>query len=769
MYFVDKTISIPVQLNEFIDAFPTNYFVKIYFDEIISENLGPSDVPLTLLFKQATESNQSLSVRWCHFFPISSFIGVRSVKTVNLIFTNVTECCFSYRSPSHQCKFLNFASGSAFEDPEIGSCVVQVDQTITLVLAEQTNKAIISNDAKLFWNNFSNRYIPNYIILFYSSFKPFSTDICEFEFFGNDVFMHCAKVSIFSASLLSNKPAPLKRWYTGMSIDYSPKTNSSDPSVLNELYNNQPTEEFLITEILRKANESGRYVSPSPTSSVSNPLQWEVMTFIGQHVLVDNTQTGFLSCYSTPRIKFTMYLKPFRLEVWISLVLCCSLIAGIIGLYNRKFKLSQSFNPFFFFFSTLLEEPYSVPRKLWNSRIFKSFTATWLLTAILFTNLYIGLMITDVVAPLQGDVLKTFDEFLLRDSDLLNQHLYSLKYDIFKFWKYNYSESNHGSHKGIPPLGVEGCNVSFSSKDYENHHAQFRGMDSFALLQSPLKTCAGKQPSTEIQQRVISHPWMYGVFSKFWNEMQLLPDFYGNSTTVKLMIGFFSGRNRHYPKDPKFAMQEDNNDSIPLYLDAAIEKEIVDCGQSVFMGNKDDLKYELAYLRTYHPQIGFYVSKDSFEKMGLKPNIWAFENAGNSRVPYYFKQLIEAGIRQFIISLRKHTYYLVRRKGSRFVQLSRSNETHSGTTGSIQTIFFIWMTFCIVSTAVFLFEFCPKVWSSISSKIRKKNTILKCLESNKFKMLVITCHLGKFAKQLKLGAVRCIRRALKGILSYQCK
>jgi hypothetical protein len=42
-------ISDSVNLNEYVDVFPSNYFVKIYFDTLVSENLGPSKIPLTLL------------------------------------------------------------------------------------------------------------------------------------------------------------------------------------------------------------------------------------------------------------------------------------------------------------------------------------------------------------------------------------------------------------------------------------------------------------------------------------------------------------------------------------------------------------------------------------------------------------------------------------------------------------------------------------------------------------------------------------------------
>jgi hypothetical protein len=43
------SISDSVNLNKYIDIFPSNFFVKIFFDTLASGNLGPSKIPLTLL------------------------------------------------------------------------------------------------------------------------------------------------------------------------------------------------------------------------------------------------------------------------------------------------------------------------------------------------------------------------------------------------------------------------------------------------------------------------------------------------------------------------------------------------------------------------------------------------------------------------------------------------------------------------------------------------------------------------------------------------
>jgi hypothetical protein len=210
---------------------------------------------------------------------------------------------------------LSFANGIALHGPGIDTCEVDVDQTYKLVLAEEVNKDIISNDVNGFWRKFSSVHIPNYILLLYSSAKPFCAEICDFKFSENEISMNCVKVNKFSTSVLRNKPAPPGRWQAGIGKDYSPKQNSSDNSVLWDLYSSQPTKEFLITEILRKANESARYTYPSPSSSssVSKHVEWEETNFGGQYMLVDNTENGFLSCYSTPKLKFQMYSQPFHM------------------------------------------------------------------------------------------------------------------------------------------------------------------------------------------------------------------------------------------------------------------------------------------------------------------------------------------------------------------------------------------------------------------------------------------------------------------------
>jgi hypothetical protein len=133
-------------------------------------------------------------------------------------------------------------------------------------------------------------------------------------------------------------------------------------------------------------------------------------------VLVTNSIKKLLSCYSKPAAKFGMYVKSFQLDVWFSLFLFYSLIAAFISLYNMKLKLSKSFSPYFFFV-----------------RVFKTVTITWLLTAMAITNPYIGLMISDLTSPLQGERLASFDQVL--DTEFVVNKMSDLKpWEIQHFW-----------------------------------------------------------------------------------------------------------------------------------------------------------------------------------------------------------------------------------------------------------------------------------------------------------------------------------------------
>jgi hypothetical protein len=166
-------------------------------------------------------------------------------------------------------------------------------------------------------------------------------------------------------------------------------------------------------------------------------------------------------------------------------------------------------------------------------------------------------------------------------------------------------------------------------------------------------------------------------------------------------IEFFSPKYRNYPKQPNFTDSEDGE--IKLFVDAAVEKELVACGKSIFLADEIKLLAELRYLKENFPQIRFYVGNDSME-FGLKRKLtWQFENLGTSKVAYYLKLLLQAGVRDAILSIQAHLYYLKRRSGTRLIKMGIL-PIPVDMKGPTQTIFIILVTITSLAFLQFLLE-----------------------------------------------------------------
>jgi hypothetical protein len=697
-----------VNFNDYINVFPSRYFVKIYVDKISAENLESPKIPLTLL-KFNTTKFKDHPKDWCKFFPVQgSFIGSRTENTLNLVSVDVNKCHAYMNVVRHEvdhCRILEVVEGRIYDGREAFSqCKVNWDQMITLVIV-QSSKILngIAQKANTFWSTFNPFKLANYMLVFKPSCVN-SITLCHFVYSNNlrHVTLVCAEKMEMSVTLFYRTDMFSHRiWETGAKLVYSPNANAIDASMKSKfvIYSEARAEKILTIECLRRANESGTNKYTRSGTSMEEVINWKEPAKAGHYLLISTTQTHFISCYSEPKIQFMMYLQPFHEYVWITLFLYCSFIVLLISVYNRKLNLSKSFSPFFFFISTLVEEPYSVPGVIWNNSLFRTITWTWMLTAMVFTNLYSGIIISDVTAPLPGEIVKNFDQVMNTDKEYMK--LKDLDFhQLTNFWLLK-----NASGKKLRTLNrfqIDcGLQSGYNNIYYNRHYALFRDKNSFALLQSPIEFCHGRIPPTQ-QIKYISHPWMYsGVL---YVEEELKRYLNGDDKAYsKRLVSFFSPRNRHYPEDPKFTVAQITANRH--MLSSAIEKELVACGKSIFMGDTKEIMNEKAYLKINYPMKSFYVSEDTFETQGSKPVLWFFNNGGKSKVRYYFQQLIESGVRQGILGLRNHQFYLKRRIGTSNVRNSMPKQAKLGISGSIQTIFIILFGSLSVTLGVFTVEF----------------------------------------------------------------
>jgi hypothetical protein len=649
---------------------------------------------------------------WCRFFPsYQSLIGSRSEHTLNLITISIKPC---YSSDStfddvDECSFLDLVYGRIPDGrTEDSRCLVRANKMYTLIISMSWELDLIKKNVERFWSTLYPGPYGKYSLLFISSTKEVPEKLCYYKYVADSVSLLCVETFHFLGTLASKAASSTRVWLTSMEVEYSPR-KTLDTVDQRLSFNQQRVDQFLMIAALKKANESARIDSPEIRDPAQMRISSQYESLFSSTVLVDDLTTRFISCFEKPSLKFEMYVKPFELEVWISLVICCSIITVLIYVYNRILHLSESFSPIFFFVSTLVEEPYSVPSPMWNSRLFKTITMSWVLTALVFTNLYIGLMISDVTAPVRGEIFNTFDKVLGMNN---NNTVPSVRtnYDIRDFWESNYTKTikldgavEWMYRKGCSKKYAQSPDDQYESSGYESHHAQFRTSESFAILQKEIDMCEGYAGLTnEFRMRFQSHPWLYNVFHRLFDELIQTKRLYQDLLYLGRLYAFFSPRNRHYPKDPKFSNSD--LDKIPIYSAAAIEKELVACGRSIFVGERKETSSELFYLQTNYPRRHFYISNDTFEAGWSTPILWIFMNTGNSKVPQYFKLLLEGGVRDAVLELRTHRYYMKRRVGTQFVQKGILREENIGMSGSIQTIFIISFAFLLTATLVFLLE-----------------------------------------------------------------
>jgi hypothetical protein len=130
--------------------------------------------------------------------------------------------------------------------------------------------------------------------------------------------------------------------------------------MLREHYFKRDVNIILANEVVKKYNASNHIKDYIKVHLNSHSEHWFPF-YTDNFDLIDDWASNFLSCYTTPVLTFEMYVQPFELELWLCIGSCLLAIALLIYIYNQHQELSPSFSPFFFFASTLFEEPYSGP------------------------------------------------------------------------------------------------------------------------------------------------------------------------------------------------------------------------------------------------------------------------------------------------------------------------------------------------------------------------------------------------------------------------
>jgi hypothetical protein len=690
-----------LSFNDVIDSLPTDTFVKVFFEGDRPYEIFETRVPILLVHHTQDWYLKSNRTTLCKFFHVRRIIGSRTNYVVNLVQIDTKQPLFSLGKypPEFILMMMRTVDGVMTKlGVGVNECNWLGSITQTIIIGNNAVYEMFTKHLTLFINylhnpNHNYAFRQNVAFLFrLGGTLPYWKMCIVFEDGSKNTGLCLDSPTIIHDTFEREKM--LKMAFG----DDRGITNHPIPFVYTarqrKLYFMRSLEEILENELLFKYNATYHfrgYYGISLRTVTSFQLDTDSV------VLLDDTATNFLSCYTTPVLSFKMYVQPFQFELWFCIVSIISTIAIFIYIYNRKRNLSPSFSPFFFFASTLVEEPYSVPTALWNDSKFRMITIAWLLTAMIFTNLYSGQMITDVSVPLKGDILHSLEQVFGPYHKVRPQFWVHMGEDLL-FWSRNYTSYWKPGDESLS-LRVSSLKINYSH--FDTYHQQFRKIDHFALLQAP----HGGDSVSALEEERLVNPHMYKFFDKFWYEAFMMSvNVKGfNLKYVYYISNLISPKHRHYPKDPQFPSSKAG--LIQHYRAAAVEKELTACGKSIFIADLKELGPELDYLQTNYPDRTFYRGNSTIEQGRRKKVFWNYSLGGNRVLAHYLKCLLQAGISSHITSIANDKKYLERRIGTKIIkEMERLAAAGMDMSGSIQTIFIISAGILVLASCVFLFE-----------------------------------------------------------------
>lgn len=176
-----------------------------------------------------------------------------------------------------------------------------------------------------------------------------------------------------------------------------------------------------------------------------------------------------------------------------------------------------------------------------------------------------------------------------------------------------------------------------------------------------------------------------------------------------LVLNLFLPTHSHFPGN--FNYTRDPNQTE---LQRLIEIEVVACGKTVYISNKDSIEAEFAFLSKNYPWHQFYRRK---EILPMASHGTAFQYTGNSKLPIFYKSLVETGLHHRIEQELVARHNLHRKPAApEFQKKFRDKEEGDavGLNGSFSTFFIVWGAAVTISVPALVFEIRHRILPGIN-------------------------------------------------------
>jgi len=471
----------------------------------------------------------------------------------------------------------------------------------------------------------------------------------------------------------------------------------------------------------------------------------------------------FITCHRLQKLSFEQYGMPFKIEIWVIVVLTVIALVGFFKLYNSKYVTLSNFKErkhkrqklsfWDILLSPLLNQGVSVCPDVSCRAEFRIVFVSWLLACLILSNCYTSLIIRDLNAPVQGPKINFNSDIHCKPTDS-NNYASFIQSQRSKYLE-NLTPSLRESYPGIPiyPSNSKYTRVyewlthvgySYLSNCFEKHYAHISNRFSQNVSENSLamrlfvgayfSKCLGLTDNPEFPSSncfsILSRPEVSGgntirahpLSYMFMSHALRAEESESNSLTrnsLGFLERFFNSKIRYYPSigmtDKEFEVRKVVTINKPELLynvseygdyiqEALIEKELIQCGRSLYGGTEDEVDAELQYLSANYPMKKFYKSKTPMHSFFSSWKIH-FSQETVSKFPKYLKIYIyDSGLFNFLMkSITKKS--LFGRRNYTMIIDEHHRIAPIKITHSIVTIFIILVS-ALGLTMVFLFLEC---------------------------------------------------------------
>lgn len=408
----------------------------------------------------------------------------------------------------------------------------------------------------------------------------------------------------------------------------------------------------------------------------------------------------FVSCYAERYISFGFYIAPFQPLTWLLIVISLVSIISAVLVYTKArgtVVLTSSYSTWLSVLAILLDDSVKAPNKLEECIFYRSIFVHWGPVAIILSNCYTGLMITELNSHLKGLRPESFDDLVCNKSYL------ALLEGINGFL----------INKTRLKLNIEKYSITMPtdfSKSIEIDDNVSLEDNCFDMLSIPANS-----------QFKYQNPYstdMWYVFQNAAYEFRRAYIYENGSPTRSMFIQYVTYlKMQIHPR--RISIEEEPTRYAENCRQYA-EEEVANCEKSVFVGEVDNVNYEMKYLSRKYPRQKFAISKETMHDDLVG---WSFHGGGKSTVRRNLYAIVESGIYKMLQHERYSRGYSKRTRNNHAE--GTSNIEIQMLNGSLLTLFILCSILSTIALICLIFEnyqimltFCGRTFTLCYTKLK---------------------------------------------------